>query len=100
MKFKRAAIPARPAADATAVPVKPPAASVSVEGFSPAAIRDLERSGISPADAFRLGMFSVENARDELSHAELRAEPALVLPYYDPDGQLMEFERDGAALPF
>lgn len=60
--------------------------------------QDLERSGISPTDAETCGLFDVENARE--LYPDFRAEPALVIPYFKPDGEPMTFQRDGAEVPF
>jgi hypothetical protein len=67
-------------------------------GMLPAAITDLERSGISEADADACGLFDVENARD--IYLDFRAEAALVIPYFHPNGEPMTFLRDGEELPF
>lgn len=64
----------------------------------PLAQKDLERSGISEADAERAGLFDVEDASE--IYEDFAAEPGLVIPYYLPDGEPMQFERDGASLPF
>lgn len=88
-------------ATAAAHPVAKSATPAPEPGLSALAVADLARSGIAPADAAKLGMFSVENAQAELNHGEMRAEPGLVIPYYQPNGRdLVEFERDGATFPF
>lgn len=63
------------------------------------AIDDLARSGITPADADAAGMYDVDDASS--LYSEYRKSPAIVIPYYQPDGRtLMRFERDGQAHPF
>lgn len=64
----------------------------------PSAINDLERSGIGPPDAEACQIWDVENA--QVIYPDFRPEPALVIPYFTPAGELVTFERDGAALPF
>ena len=64
----------------------------------PSAIEDLERSGIAQAQAEACELFDVENARD--IYPDFRAEPALVIPYFTPDGEPATFKRDGVELPF
>lgn len=66
--------------------------------FLPAAIADLERSGIAPAPAEAAGMFSVEDA--STIYPEFLKLPALVIPYFDTRGEQVYFERDGERLPF
>ena len=55
-----------------------------------AAAADLQRSGIAPADAEKVGMFSVDNAR-EIDPA-LKPWPALVITYFDLDGEVATFD--------
>lgn len=62
------------------------------------AIQDLERSGITETVAEECQLFDVANAREV--YPDFRAEPALVIPYLNPDGSPMTFQRDGAELPF
>ena len=64
----------------------------------PQAIADLERSGIAPADAERVGMFSVLDA--STIYPEFKPVPALVLPYFTPGGEIETFTRDAQRLPF
>lgn len=60
-----------------------------------AAAKDLARSGISVSDAEAADIFAVENAQD--IYPDFRPEPALVIPYYTPEGELIMF---GSAQPF
>lgn len=69
------------------------------EHLSDRAIAKLHTSGISEADAVAAGIFSVENAKEDV-HAEFDAAPALVFPYYAVHGNPIFFERDGEFLPF
>ncbi len=69
-------------------------------GLLPLAVADLARSGIVPKEAAKLGLFAVENARAQSCFPELRAEPALVIPYFNLDGSPITFDRDGEAFPF
>lgn len=63
------------------------------------AIDDLARSGITPEDAQRAGMWAVDDA--STIYPEFRKVPAIVIPYYETDGKtLMRFERDGQMVPF
>lgn len=64
----------------------------------PAAIADLERSGITLADVEAAGLFSVERASE--IYPDFDDLEALVIPYYMPDGSFMTFTRDGAELDF
>lgn len=64
----------------------------------PLAIADLERSGITEADAQAAGIFDTPDASS--IYPDFEPVPALVIPYYRPDGELMTFERDGATEPF
>ncbi len=57
----------------------------------PSAVADLQRSGIAVADAERAGMFDVADA--STVYSDFKAAPAIVIPYYDPAGALMTFER-------
>lgn len=57
----------------------------------PAAIADLQRSGISPEDAERAGMFDVVDA--SAVYPEFRALPAIIIPYFDTAGQVATFDR-------
>lgn len=66
--------------------------------MQPAAIADLERSGITLADAEQAGLFDVEDA--SAIYPDFDAGPALVIPYYNLDGSLMTFLREGEELPF
>lgn len=66
--------------------------------MNPAAIADLERSGISPETADKCGLFDVEDA--SAIYPDFEAGPAIVIPYYRPDGELMTFRRAGQELPF
>lgn len=59
----------------------------------------LERWGISPDVATQAGLIETENA--QAFYPEMPAEPAIVIPYYDPrDGALLRFSRAGVSLPF
>lgn len=71
---------------------------VAAHRLSDLAVADLARSGISPEDAERAGMFSVEDA--SAIYSEFRQLPSLVIPYYDLNGNLVHFERGGELLPF
>src|ERR1700719_744712 len=62
------------------------------------AVADLARSGITPEDAERAGMFDVDDASS--IYPEFRAVPALVIPYFEPSGAIMRFERGGISQPF
>ena len=63
------------------------------------AANDLERSGISPEQAERAGMYPVESARD--IYEDFHRLPAIVIPYLDPiTGDALTFVRDGKELPF
>jgi hypothetical protein len=62
------------------------------------AVEDLARSGISPSEAERAGMFSVEDASTICR--DFKPWPSLVIPYFDLDGGLMTYERGGERLPF
>lgn len=66
--------------------------------MQPAAIFDLQRSGISEQTADAAGLFDVDDA--SAIYPDFDAGPALVIPYYNLDGSLMEFQRDGQNLPF
>ncbi|MFT3810076.1 MAG: DUF3854 domain-containing protein [Micropepsaceae bacterium] len=68
-------------------------------GFSRRAEEKLASSGISTADALRAGLYSVEDASEEV-HREFAPVPALVFPYFDLDGAPVIFERGGEFLPF
>jgi hypothetical protein len=65
----------------------------------PSVISDLSRSGITEADAAACQLFEVYDAKAEV-YPDFRPEPAVVIPYFHPDGSLMTFERAGAVLPF
>lgn len=62
------------------------------------AIADLARSGITPAQADAVGMFSLDRACE--IDPEFRAEPALVIPYFNMDGSPKMFQRDNERLHF
>lgn len=64
----------------------------------PLAVADLKRSGIEPQHADAAGLFDVDNAADVYS--DFDAGPALVIPYYNIDGSLVQFMRDGENKPF
>ena len=60
---------------------------------------DLERSDLTLEDAEEMGMYAVEDATE--IYEDFEPLPALVLPYYDADGDaFQEFTRDGKSLPF
>ncbi|HEU0096426.1 MAG TPA: DUF3854 domain-containing protein, partial [Rhizomicrobium sp.] len=63
-----------------------------------AAQQDLGRSGINAETADQCGLFDVEDA--SAIYPDFDAGPAVVIPYYHPDGELMTFQRDGETLPF
>lgn len=64
----------------------------------PAAVADLTRSGIDEPTADSAGLFDVEDAA--AVYPDFDTGPALVIPYYNTDGTLMEFQRDGKTQPF
>lgn len=64
----------------------------------PSAVADLERSGIAPADADRAGFFTVDDA--STIYSEFGARPAIVIPYYDAAGSMMQFDHRGNPAPF
>lgn len=64
----------------------------------PQAVADLQRSGISEQDAETAGLFYVEDA--STIYPDFDNGPALVIPYYRPDGEFMTFDRDGEELDF
>lgn len=66
--------------------------------MQPSAIDDLTRSGITPEDAEKAGIFDVEDCH--AVYPDFDHGPGLVIPYYDMDGQLTTFERGGEMLPF
>lgn len=68
-------------------------------GLSDAAVSKLLSSGICEEAASAAGIYSVENAKQEV-HDEFLAQPALVFPYFDKCGNVILFERDGARIPF
>lgn len=63
------------------------------------AIAKLAESGIGAEEALENGLFSVENVRDDY-HDEFEPWPGLIIPYFEPDGSAMMFERDGERLAF
>lgn len=65
----------------------------------PLAVAALKRSGITQENAEAAGLFDVEDAA-AIYPDDFDTGPALVIPYYNTDGSLMEFQRDGANLPF
>lgn len=64
----------------------------------PQAVADLKRSGIDEQQADSAGLFDVDDAA--AIYPDFDSGPALVIPYYNLDGSLMEFQRDGKSLPF
>lgn len=52
---------------------------------------DLARSGISPEEAEEAGLYAVEDCRAELGPAFLPV-PAIVIPYPDPSGDLIQYK--------
>jgi hypothetical protein len=62
------------------------------------ALSDLARSGISEETAQAAGLFEVADA--STVYPDFEPVPAIVIPYYRPDGELMTFERDGEEMPF
>lgn len=52
-------------------------------------ISDLARSGIAPEDAERAGLFTVPDASAICE--DFRALPALVIPYFEPSGEVMRY---------
>lgn len=64
-----------------------------------AAEEDLERSGITLAEAEEAEMYSVDDASEV--YKDFKQHPALIIPYVDPwTDDLMQFKRDGKMLPF
>lgn len=66
--------------------------------MQPAAIADLVRSGIDAETADKAGFFDVADA--SAIYPDFDSVPAIVIPYYTPEGDLMTFWRDGESLPF
>jgi len=67
--------------------------------LSALAIEKLASSGISPEEVLGAGLYSVENAREEVHH-EFAARPALVFSYFNLDGSRIFFEKDGESHAF
>lgn len=72
------------------------ARSLNGASMLPAAIADLARSGLAPAQAEAAGMFDVESAK--ALRSEFRDLPAIVIPYFDASGAVATFGP--AAEPF
>lgn len=67
--------------------------------MNPESIADLARSGISPEQAEAAGIYCVDNAQEV--YPDFDPLPALVIPYYTPDGaELFTFPRDDDAAEF
>jgi len=64
----------------------------------PQAIAYLEQRGITPDDAARAGLFSVDDA--STIYPEFKPALALVWPYFQPGGDIADFTREGLRLPF
>ena len=54
--------------------------------------------GLTPDDAIQAGIFEVDDAR--AVYPDFDPVPALVLPYYQINGELASFDRAGQVLPF
>lgn len=65
---------------------------------SQAARAQIAAWGLSEADAETAQLWDVPAA--STIYRDFRAEPAIVLPYFNADGSLMQFEREGRLLPF
>jgi putative DNA primase/helicase len=68
-------------------------------GLSDAALAKLASSGVSQEIAQRCGLYSVESAHSEV-HTEFEQRPALIIPYFDIQGQQIFFEREDGFHPF
>ena len=87
---------------------RPPEAAEPAERIEPAAgcsestqdlaAADLARSGLTSADAEALGMFAVDRANSV--NPGFKPVPALVLPYFDAQGQPLTYERAGFPASF
>jgi hypothetical protein len=64
----------------------------------PLAVADLQRSGIPPDIAERAGFFDVEDASE--IYEDFDTGPAIIIPYYNTDGSIMQFQRDTLDRPF
>jgi hypothetical protein len=78
-------------------PSDPP--EIDERGLSDLAIAKLRSSGISLEAAIAAGIYSVENAKEEV-HEEFAGVPALIIPYFDVHGEPLFFERDGELFQF
>jgi len=67
--------------------------------FSDLAIKKLHSSGVNEKNASQAGMYSVENAKEEVD-SEFEARPALVIPYFDIHGKPVQFARGGRQVDF
>lgn len=65
---------------------------------SKAALMQLDAWGLTEQDAETAQLWDVPDA--SAVYRDFRPEPAVVLPYFNPDGSLMTFERDGGQVPF
>jgi hypothetical protein len=63
-----------------------------------AARRQLAAWSLGDSDAEAAQLWDVPDA--STIYPDFRPEPAVVIPYFHPDGSLMTFERAGAELPF
>lgn len=63
-----------------------------------AALAQLARWGISEAEATRAELFDVDDAGS--IYSDFSSLPAIVIPYYAPDGSPVTFQRGGEAAPF
>ena len=67
--------------------------------WSKAALDQLSSwGGLTPDQAADAGLFEVDSAAD--IYPDFDPTPAIIIPYYNPDRTLMQFERDGKQNPF
>lgn len=59
---------------------------------------DLARSGLTLDDAERIGVYAVDDASVE--HPDYAAHPALMIPFFRPDGSVETYEREGVFVPY
>jgi hypothetical protein len=93
-------------ADAVTIEASAPAlapvrceAPCGAQRLSELAIAKLHSSGIPPEPAVEAGIYSVENAKEQV-HEEFAVVPALVIPYFDIQRKPIFFERNGEFLQF
>jgi hypothetical protein len=60
--------------------------------------RDLARSGLTLEDAARIGIAPVDDASVE--HPDYSPSPALMIPFFRPDGSVETYEREGVFAPY